>query len=108
VLPAGDPTVPLNTCYVLHCDAERDAWALAALLNSTLAAAWLNAIAEPARGGYRRYLGWTVAQLPLPRDWSRARAVLADARASADDALLAAALDAYRLDRAAVADLLDA
>lgn len=107
VLPAGDPTVPLNTCYVLPCDAERDAWALAALLNSTIAAAWLNAIAEPARGGYRRYLGWTVAQLPLPSDWSRARLVLASTRGFDDDALLAAVLEAYGLDHAAVADLLD-
>ena len=107
VLPAGDPTVPLNSCYVLPCETERDAWALAALLNSTIAAAWLNAIAEPARGGYRRYLGWTVAQLPLPSDWSRARGVLGSARASEDDALLAAVLEAYGLDHAAVADLLD-
>jgi hypothetical protein len=106
VLPAGDQTVPLNTCYVLPCDEERDAWALATLLNSSLAAAWLNAIAEPARGGYRRYLGWTVGQLPLPTNWYRARVVLARARASDEPTVLAAVLEAYRLDRRAVADLL--
>jgi hypothetical protein len=105
VLSAGDPTVPLNTCYVLRCD-ERDAWALATLLNSRLAAAWLNAIAEPARGGYRRYLGWTVAQLPLPTDWERAMAALAGARCGDDDTVLDAVLDAYRLRRSMVADLL--
>jgi hypothetical protein len=64
---------------VIPCADPCDAWALAALLNSRLAAAWLNAIAEPARGGYRRYLGWTVGLLPLPREWGRARAVLARA-----------------------------
>ena len=45
VIPAGDATVPLNTCYVLPCPELDDALALAALLNSPLAAAWLNAIA---------------------------------------------------------------
>ena len=107
VLPASDPAVPLNTCYVLRCPDARDAWALAALLNSPLAAAWLNAFAEPARGGYRRYLGWTVSQLPLPRDWSRARAVLVNAARLDDEDLLAAALDAYRVRRADVAALLE-
>ena len=77
VLPAGDPTVPLNSCYVLSCDDVCDAYALTALLNGPLAAAWLNAIAEPARGGWHRYLAWTVSLLPLPNDWARARSLLA-------------------------------
>jgi hypothetical protein len=77
VLVAGDPTVPLNTCYVALAPTEDDAHALAALLNSAIAAAWLGAVAEPARGGYRRFLGWTCARFPLPRDWRRARALLA-------------------------------
>jgi hypothetical protein len=77
ILAAGDPTVPLNSCYVLACDDPCDALALAAILNSPVAAAWLNAIAEPARGGWHRYLAWTVALLPLPLDWPRARALLA-------------------------------
>lgn len=33
----------------------------------------LDALAEPARGGFRRYLGWAVARLPIPHDWARAR-----------------------------------
>jgi len=106
VLPVGDPSVPLNTCYVLRCADECDAWAIAALLNSPLVAAWLNAIAEPARGGYRRYLGWTVGLLPLPFDWHRARTILSTARYADDDHLLDAALQAYRLTRDAVAPLL--
>ena len=78
VLPPGDPTVPLNSCYVLRTGSDTDAFALHALLGSPLTAAWLDVIAEPARGGYRRYMGWTVACLPLPRDWPRARVPLAE------------------------------
>lgn len=104
ILAAGDPTVPLNSCYLLSCGDPLDALALAALLNGPLAAAWLNAIAEPARGQWHRYLAWTVAFLPLPRDWSRARVILAPlaeralrGTAPTDDELLIAACDAYRL-----------
>lgn len=77
VLRTGDLGVPLNSCYVARCDDEADAHALAAILNSPVAAAWLNVLAEPARGEYHRYLGWTVALLPLPRDWDAAREALA-------------------------------
>jgi hypothetical protein len=76
VLEPGDRTVPLNSCYVVFAD-EDDAWALATVLNGPLTAAWLNAIAEPARGGYRRYLAWTMSMLPLPRDERRFRGTLA-------------------------------
>jgi hypothetical protein len=76
VLSPGDPSVPLNSCYVLPCSSLDDATALAALLRAPSSAAWLAALAEPARGGYRRYLAWTVALLPIPRDWPRALAVL--------------------------------
>ena len=113
LLPVGDRTVPLNSCYVVRCDDVTDALALTALLNSPLAAAVLNAIAEPARGGWRRYLAWTVGLLPLPRDWSRARAVLAPlaerallGNAPTSDELLIAACRAYRLRRADVAPLI--
>lgn len=113
VLPANDPAVPLNTCYVLRTATEGDAWALAAVLNSRLAAAWLNCIAESARGGYRRYLGWTVGQLPLPRAWDDLRDDLAAAgvRASLgaiDDAeLLEIVLRAYAVREHEVRDLLE-
>jgi hypothetical protein len=107
VIPPGDPTVPLNSCYVVRCSEECDAWALAALLNGPLCAAWLNVVAEPARGGYRRYLGWTVGLLPVPRGWERARSPLAAARHGDDAALLRAALDAYRLRERDLRPLLD-
>jgi methylase of polypeptide subunit release factors len=113
VVAAGDPIVPLNTCYVVACDREEDAHALAALFNSPVAAAWLNAVAEPARGGYHRYLGWTVALLPVPRDWERARTLLAPLgmRASAGreptgDELLRAVSRAYHLRPADLEPLL--
>jgi hypothetical protein len=113
VLDAGDARVPLNTCYVVRCRDAIDAHAFATLLNSPLARAWLDAIAEPARGGYRRYLGWTTALLPLPGNWRRARAILAPlaerARSSndapSDAELLDATLAAYELSLDAVAPL---
>ncbi len=113
VLPAGDLTVPLNSCYALACENAEDALALTALLNGPIAAAWLNAIAEQARGGWHRYLAWTVSLLPLPLDWTRARAELAPlaerARAgtvpSAEE-LLAASCRAYRLRAPDVAPLI--
>jgi hypothetical protein len=113
VLPAGDPTVPLNSCYALACDEPDDALALAALLNSALVAAWLGVVAEPARGGWHRYLAWTIALLPLPLDWPRARAMLAPiARRAmlgeppATQRLLDVACRAYRLKQFEVAPLL--
>ena len=114
VLPPGDPVVPLNTCYVLPTANEADAWALAAILNSDVGAGWLNAIAEHARGGYRRYLGWTVGHLPLPTPFTDVRDDLATAALRAangclsDDQLTEAVLRAYRIEKVAVAALLDA
>jgi len=105
VVDAGDSVVPLNTCYVVPCATLLDARALATLINGPLAAAWLDVIAEPARGDYRRYLGWTMALLPVPIAWSDARATLA--AASADDAeRLDAALASYGITRDDVEPLL--
>jgi hypothetical protein len=76
VLPADDHTVLLNSCYAVRAPGEMDAHALCAIINSTVAAGWLNVLAEPARGGFHRYLAWTVGLLPVPSDWARARAAL--------------------------------
>jgi hypothetical protein len=114
VLPPGDPAVPLNSCYVLRAPNEADAWALAAILNSRVGAAWLNAIAEPARGGYHRYLGWTVSHLPMPRQWETVRDDLAAASLRCaggsldEDGLDDVVLAAYGVARADVAALLRA
>lgn len=113
VLESGDPTVPLNTCYVVRAPSADDAHAFAALLNSSVAAAWLHVLAEPARGGYRRFLGWTCARLPLPARWEEARALLAPvgraaARGDSPDAwtLTELALSAYGVRHAEIAPLL--
>ncbi len=83
VLAPDDPVVPLNTCYVVPAPTAQDADALAAWLNAPLATAWLAVVAEPARGGYRRFLGWTMSRLPVPHDWPAARRLLAPAGAAA-------------------------
>lgn len=116
ILERGDPTVPLNSCYVAICADDIDALTLAAILNSPLAEGWLGALAEPARGGYRRFLGWTMALLPLPDDWARARSILAPVAEAAlrrtctgaelRDALLHETLDAYGVRHDEMAPLL--
>jgi hypothetical protein len=114
VLVAHQPHVALNSCYVVSCATSNDAYALATILNSSLAAAWLNSLAEPARGGYRRYLGWTLSLLPIPADWPRARELLAPigehamrGAVSNDQEILNAVLNAYQLDLAQVQHLLN-
>jgi hypothetical protein len=116
LLPAHDRSVPLNSCYVAICRDKTDALALTAILNSPIAEAWLAPLAEPARGGYRRYLGWTMSLFPLPADWSRARATLAPIAERAirlaenpltlRDELLCETLAAYRLRHDELAPLL--
>jgi hypothetical protein len=113
VLRAGDPTVPLNTCYVVRTQSEDAAYAFAVLLNSPIGAAWLGALAEPARGGYRRFLGWTCARFPVPRDWEGACALLAPlgreaSRGRVTDAwtLTERVLEAYGVSHGALAPLL--
>jgi len=114
LLRQNDPSVPLNSCYVARPATLDDALALTTLINSPIAAAWLGALAEPARGGYRRFLGWTMALLPVPHDWPRARTILAplSARALAGSPptrhdLHVATLEAFRLDESSVTALID-
>ncbi len=110
----GDDTVALNSCYVVCCPSIDDALALVALLNSPLVSSWLSLIAEPARGGYHRYLGWTMALLPMPGDWPRARQLLAplgrEAVAGTPPSvheLLERAIAAFRVRRVDVAPLVE-
>ncbi|MEO7963537.1 MAG: hypothetical protein ABIT38_06455, partial [Gemmatimonadaceae bacterium] len=114
ILVAGSPWVPLNSCYSIACRDNEDAAALATLFNSPLAGAWLDAVAEPARGGFRRYLGWTVARLPIPNDWARARTILAPlarrgvaGEVVSEGELLDAAIAAYRVRASAVRPLVE-
>ncbi|NIN71260.1 MAG: hypothetical protein GTO46_04845 [Gemmatimonadetes bacterium] len=62
------PLISLNTVYQIPAASDEDAHFLAAVLNSTVARAYLKAIAERATGGYFRFLGWTVALLPFPEE----------------------------------------
>ena len=112
VLPPHAPAVPINSCYGVRLHDPVDAHALAALLNSPTTTAWLSLIAEPARGGYHRFMSWTVMALPMP-PWRAARELLAPlaARARRGDAvpvdmLHQATLDAYGITQQAVAPLL--
>ena len=114
VLPPDDPTVPLNTCYTLLAPHLVDALAFSALLNAAPVGAWLSAIAEPARGGYHRFMAWTIARLPVPADWPRARDILAPIAMAAmagspPDArtLALAAADAYRVRLSRLVPLMD-
>lgn len=112
-IDSGNPVVALNSCYVANCESIQDARALATLINGPLAIAWLNALAEPARGGYRRYLGWTMSLLPLPRDWNTARDRLAPlgeramrGNVPSPEEMLSAALAAHGLRRRDIEPLL--
>jgi hypothetical protein len=67
-LDGAAPLISLNTVYQIPAASDEDAHFLAAVLNSTVARAYLKAIAERATGGYFRFLGWTVALLPLPEE----------------------------------------
>jgi hypothetical protein len=114
VIPAGKNSVPLNTCYVARCRDLTDAYALTALLNSTLLAAWIALLAEPARGGYLRFMGWTMSLVPLPKDWQRTRREIApiaecavQGRVPSEDDLLDKVLCAYGLVRKDVHALLE-
>jgi hypothetical protein len=115
LLPAGDPTVPLNSCYVLPCRSHEEALALLALLHSPLTTAWLHTLAEPARGGFKRFLGWTLATLPVPTSarWPTATRLLAplghtlaDGHHVPDDLLLDTAAAAYGIPLAPLTPLL--
>jgi hypothetical protein len=106
VLAAGDMTVPLNTCYVLRCASTQDAMAMCALLNSSLVSAWLSVIAEQARGGYRRYLGWTMSLLPVPRAWEACKPALAHGENLDSEELLDLVTVAYGLRRRDIEPLL--
>jgi hypothetical protein len=66
LLPTGATDVPLNSCYVVMPPDTLDPLVLHALLNAPIISAILALLAEPARGGYRRYLGHTVGALPVP------------------------------------------
>jgi hypothetical protein len=60
------PLIPNQTLYSLDAASLDEAYALAAVLNSTVVDALLVATAERAKDAHYRYFGRTVARLPLP------------------------------------------
>jgi len=73
--------VPLNTCYVARAPDRMTALAVAAVFNSTWAHAAALALADEARGGYRRINARVTGRLPVPAH--AARASLAELAAAA-------------------------
>ncbi|PYP33403.1 MAG: hypothetical protein DMD49_03420 [Gemmatimonadetes bacterium] len=89
--------VPLNTVYGIATRTAEDAHALAALLNSRWLTALACLVADPARGGFRRFNSRVVAGLPVPPTAAPVWATLAAAGKSgslADDPVA----DALQLD----------
>jgi hypothetical protein len=60
------PLVPNQTLYAIDAVSLDEAYAIAALLNSTIAGALLLCGAERAKDAHYRYFGRTVAALPFP------------------------------------------
>lgn len=75
--PVTQRIVPLNSCYVVVCQAEASARCLVAWLNSTWVRAAARATADRASGGYARFNARAVGSVPLPRG------VLSDPRLAA-------------------------
>ena len=71
------PIVANQTLYSIDAVSRDEAWAIAAVLNSTVAGALLVAVAERAKDAYFRYFGRTVASLAFPFEaWERNRAAV--------------------------------
>jgi Eco57I restriction-modification methylase len=97
--------VPLNTVYGIAARDAADAAALAALFNSRWLTALARLVADPARGGYRRFNARVVRGLPVPAHGSTVWAALARRGACCEpaDDLVADALQLDAADRRALA-----
>jgi len=63
--PGERDRVPLNSCYLLPCQGEEEALALAAWLNSSWCRAAARLSATVARGGFARFDARTIGRLPF-------------------------------------------
>jgi len=97
--------VPLNTVYGIATRDATDAAALAALFNSCWLTALARLVADPARGGFRRFNARVVRGLPIPANDSAVWAELArrGERCEPADELVAEALQLDAADRRALA-----
>ena len=89
--------IPLNTCYVAAAPDRATGLLVAAVLNSTWAAAFVGVSADEARGGYRRVNARVVSRLPMP------------AKGPLTDTIIRLAADAHNgctVDRAALDETL--
>ncbi|MFN2570630.1 MAG: Eco57I restriction-modification methylase domain-containing protein, partial [Gemmatimonadales bacterium] len=104
VVPPPD-VVPLNTVYGIATRGSSEAAALAALFNSCWLTALARLVADPARGGFRRFNARVVGGLPTPPSHSPVWPELArrgQCCEPADD-LIANALELDAADRRALA-----
>ncbi len=101
----GPELVPLNTVYGIATRDPADAAALAALFNSRWLTALARLVADPARGGFRRFNARVVRGLPVPPSGSAVWAELArrGERCEPADDLVADALQLDGADRRALA-----
>jgi hypothetical protein len=97
--------VPLNTVYGIATSGAADAAALAALFNSCWLTALARLVADPARGGFRRFNARVIRGLPVPAQSSTVWAELARRGACCEpaDDLVAEALHLDAADRRALA-----
>jgi hypothetical protein len=58
--------VPINTCYVSAAPDDETALAIAATINSAWVRVLVHAVADEARGGYRRFNARAVGCVPVP------------------------------------------
>jgi hypothetical protein len=98
-LGCAQPAVPLNTVYFIATPTDEEALLLAAFLNSLPVRTFARAIAERAKDARFRFFAWTVAAVPMPRDWrerGRTKLLELSRTAHADGTLDSSAAD--RLD----------
>jgi hypothetical protein len=98
---AAPGAVPINTCYVSAAPDDEAAFAIAATINSAWVRVLVHAVADEARGGYRRFNARAVGCVPVPAAGA-ARRHLADLSRAAHTSH---DLDAREIDEA-VADAL--
>jgi len=103
----GPEVVPLNTVYGIATRTADDAHALAALFNSRWLTALARLVADPARGGFRRFNARVVRALPVPPAEAPAWRALAAAgsRGATDDDAVAELYLLDASDRRALAPL---
>ena len=65
----GGDAIAMNTVYYLPAPSDEGARAVVELFHSEPMRAIAFAIAERARGGWRRHFAWVMRLLPIPRTW---------------------------------------